>query len=231
MRQIRRLVLAVLCAVLATVVSTPALAAGTKKYPRVVDPLAHQARYQTLAAEWWQWALGTPVDAGGPFGSGPVDCGVDQPDKHVLFLAAPFNTSGTVDRICTDSVRPSTRIFFPIINTECSNVEPPPFQGATAADRRRCVNKDIFDPARLSAAVDGHALPVSEAKFDIVSHEFAFTAVRGNPVGLDGTGRSTTRGVWVLLKPLHKGHHTIEFAGTYPALNFSVSVTYHVEVA
>jgi len=218
----------------AIAVSTPALAAaGTKKDPRLVDPLAHQARYQTLAAEWWQWALSTPGGTGGPFGSGPVDCVVNQPHKHVLFLAAPFNTSGIVHRTCTDAVRPSTRIFFPVINTECSNVEPEPFYGATARDRRKCVNNDVFDPAHLTASVDGRSLPVSEAKFDLVSRDFAFTAVPGNPAGLSGTGRSTTRGVWVLLKPLHKGHHTIKFAGSYPdpALNFSVSVTYDLEVA
>ena len=102
MLQLQRLVLVALAAVLATVMATPALAAaGTDQGPRAVDPIAQQARYQTLAAEWWQWALSTPVEAGGPFDAGQVRCAVNQPRSDVLFLAAPFNTSGTVDRTCT----------------------------------------------------------------------------------------------------------------------------------
>jgi len=234
MLQLQRLILAVLSALLATVVATPAIAtAGTVQDPQAVDPTAQQTRYQTLAGEWWQWASSTPVKAGGPFDAGPVRCAVNQPRSDVLFLAAPFNTSGTVDRTCTDPVSRSTQIFFPVINTECSNVEPDPFFGATAKKRRDCVNKALFDPADLSATVDGHSFPVSEAKFNIVSNDFAFTAEPGNPVGLTESGQSTTRGVWLLLEPLQKGRHTIQFTGSYPdpALSFSVSVTYRLTVS
>jgi hypothetical protein len=231
MLQIRRLVLALVAAMLVTILATPAVAtAGRHRDPRAVDPKTHQARYQTLAAEWWQWALSTPAETGGPFDAGRVSCAVNQPRRNVLFLAAPFNVSGSVVRTCTDPVGRGTRIFFPVINTECSNVEDPPFYGATAKDRRACVKNDIFDPANLRVTVDGHSFPVSKAKFDIVSRDFAFTAVPGNPVGLTGSGQSTTRGVWLLLQPLQKGEHTIEFTGSYPALDFSVSVTYHLTV-
>src|SRR3954449_248374 len=137
MLQRQRLVLAVLAAMLATVLATPALAAaGTDQGARAVDPIAQQAHYQTLAAEWWQWAFSTPVEPGGPFDAGPVRCAVNQPRRDVLFLAAPFNTSGKVDRTCTDPVRRATQIFLPVINTECSNVEPDPFFGAKANNRR-----------------------------------------------------------------------------------------------
>src|SRR4051794_30024156 len=110
MLQRQRLVVAVLAAMLATVVATPALAvAGTDQGPRAVDPIAQQARYQTLTAEWWQWAFSTPVETGGPFDAGAVRCAVNQAGSDVLFLAAPFNASGTVDRTCTDPVRRATR--------------------------------------------------------------------------------------------------------------------------
>jgi hypothetical protein len=233
MLQIRRLVLAVVSAMLATVLAAPAVAAaGNHQNPRAVNPIAHRARYQTLAAEWWQWAFSTRSETGGPFDAGPVHCAVNQPRSNVLFLAAPFNTSGTVDRTCTDPVGRATQLFFPVINTECSNLEDPPFFGATPKERRHCVNQDLFNPANLSATVDGQSFPVSKAKFNIVSKDFAFTAVPGNPVGFTGSGQSTTRGVWLLLKPLQKGNHTIKFTGSYPdpLLNFSVSVTYRLTV-
>lgn len=231
MSQVRRSALALLAVVLAMVVTASTAGAhGVGHSPKAVDPLAHQGRYQALAAEWWQWALSTPVETGGPFDAGTVRCRVNQPRRDVLFLAAPFNTSGSVDRTCTDSVGRGTRIFFPIINTECSNVEDPPFFGATAGARRHCVHQDVFDAAGLVATVDGHAMPVSRARFDVVSKDFRFTTVPGNPVGLTGPGGSTTRGVWLLLKPLTKGTHTISFAGSYPALDFSVAVTYRLTV-
>ena len=228
MSVVRRLVVMILSGLLATVVVLPAVASVSR--PKVVDPVTHQARYRTLAAEWWQWALSTPSEAGGPFDAGRIQCAVNQPRRNVLFLAAPFNTSGTVDRTCAGSVGRGTQIFFPVINTECSNVEEPPFFGATARERRACVNEEIFDAAGVSATVDGRAIPVSQAKFDIVSRDFAFTAVSGNPVGLAGSGQSTTRGVWLLLEPLPKGNHTITFTGSYPALDFSLSATYHLTV-
>jgi hypothetical protein len=231
MIQIRRLVLALISAVLATVLATPSIAAaGNHQNPRAVNPVAHRARYQTLAAEWWQWAFSTPFETGGPFDAGPIRCALDQPRSKVLFLAAPFNITEPVDRTCTDPVGRATQIFFPVINTECSNLEDPPFSGATPEERRECVNQVIFDPTNLSVTIDGQPFPVSEAKFNIVSKDFGFTAVPGNPVGFTGSGQSTTRGVWLLLKPLHKGNHTIEFTGSYPALDFSVSVTYRLTV-
>jgi hypothetical protein len=230
MRQIRQLVLVVVCAMMATMLAPPVVAAANNdQNPRVVDPQSHKALYETLAAEWWQWVFSTPNEPGGPFDAGRVDCAVNQPHSNVLFLAGPFNQSGTVDRTCTDPVDQPTQIFLPVINTECSDREDPPFYGATAKERRTCVNDAIFNPANLNAKVDGQLFPVSQAKFNIVSKDFAFTSVNGNPgIAFIGSGHSTTRGVWLLLEPLERGKHTIDFTGSYPALGFSLMVTYRL---
>lgn len=231
MIQMRRIVLVVVCAILSTMLMQPSVAAAShNQNPRAVDPNRHQSRYQTLAAEWWQWAFRTPNSLGGPFRAGTVDCAANQSHRNVLFLAGPFSESSPVDRTCARPIGRNTQIFVPVINTECSDIEEPPFFGATPKKRRACVNASEFNPANLSAEVDGRRFPVAEAMFNIVSKDFVFTAATGNPFGLNGSGHSTTRGVWLLLKPLHHGNHTITFTGSYPASDFSLSVIYHLTV-
>ena len=73
---------------------------------------------------------------------------------------------------------------------------------------------------------------MSQAKFSIVSRDFRFTSVSGNPaIGTAVSGHSTSRGGWLLLEPLPIGEHTIRFAGSYPNAGFSLSVTDCLTVA
>ena len=192
--------------------------------------------YRSLSAHWRLWAFSTPDTPGGPFGKDRVDCtvnqGVNQPPHHVPFLAGPFALTGTVHRTCTRTVERGTRIFLPVINTECSDREDRPFFGATPGQRRACVQNSLFDARGLSASVDRQPIPVSQAKFSIVSRDFRFTSVSGNPaIGRAVPGHSTSRGVWLLLEALPIGEHTIRFAGSYPNADFSLSVTYCLTVA
>jgi hypothetical protein len=53
---------------------------------------------------------------------------------HVVFLGATAGRS--VSRSCT--LPAGTSILVPLINIECSSLEPPPFFGATPAERRTC---------------------------------------------------------------------------------------------
>jgi hypothetical protein len=104
--------------------------------------------------------------------------------------------------------------------------EDEPFRGETPGQRRVCVQNRLFDAKGLSASVDRQPVPVSQAKFSIVSRDFRFTSVSGNPaIGKAVSGNSTSHGVWLLLEPLPIGEHTIRFAGSYPNAGFSLSVT------
>lgn len=235
-RPTRRVPFAILIATLAALLlAQPAVAATAfeNREPGAVDP-QNSARYQELAVEWWKWVFGTAQTPGGPFDAGPIHCAQGQRTPGVLFLAAPFNVSSPVTRICTDPVAPGTQIFFPVINTECSDQEPSPFFGATAADRLECVTNDRFNPSNLRARVDWTSFPVSESKYEIYSPDFAFTSVVDSPAGLGSvTGNSTTRGVWLLLKPLSKGLHRITFGGSYldgPYGEFTIAATYYLYV-
>ena len=95
--------------------------------------------------------------------------------------------------------------------------EDEPFRGETPGQRRVCVQNRLFDAKGLSASVDRQPIPVSQARFSIVSRDFRFTSVSGNPaIGKAVPGHSTCRGVWLRLEPLPIGEHTIRFAGSYP---------------
>ena len=230
-RLLRRVLSSILVVVLACGLLAQPAAATPPDRTRAVDPIANEARYEQLATEWWLWVLGTTTEKGGPFDAGAVQCAVHQPDPEVLFLAAPFNISSTVERACTDPVAAGTQIFFPVITAECSNREEDPFFGKSADDRRQCVEDKLFNPSKLRVKVDGRSLAVSGRKYEFIPPDFAFESVEGNPTGLPETsGNSTARGNWVLLEPLSRGFHRIEFAGRYQKFPFSISVTYDLYV-
>lgn len=197
--------------------------------PSVLPPSArpHGASYAEWSARWWQWALSTPATAMGPFDEGTVDCGGNQPNPKVWFLAGPFNASGAVDRTCT--VPPGTMLLIPVINVECSNLEEPPFFGATPAERAACVEADLFSFGDLEVTVDGASVDDLE-RFVVTSPDFAFTGMPGNPVGVVGAGLSTGRGVYVMLTPLPSGTHEVTFTGSFPEVGFTASATYTIVV-
>ena len=233
MRPVRHLALVVVCAVaMATLVTLPASADALNPGVVGVKRQVLGKTYAEWSAAWWRWVLRTPFETGGPFDSGTVDCVDKQPSRKVLFLTAPFNTSGSVQRTCKQPLVPGTDIFFPLLTVECSDVEEAPFHGDTPAERRACVHQSLFNMADLHAKVDGQAI-THLRHYDITSGDFGFTAVPGNPgiaVAVVTRGNSTSRGIWLMLKPLPRGEHTIRFGGSFPNFPFTISAVYHLTV-
>lgn len=184
------------------------------------------ASYAEWSARWWQWAFSTPNAAGGPFDAGAINCGVHQA-AHVWFLSAPFNATGMVNRSCT--VPSGTALFIPILNVECSDQESPPFFGATPQERKACVEQPLFQIGALTATVDGQPLRQLDS-YVVTSPDFAFNAVPDNPTGVTSSGRSTSRGAFLMLSPLSAGKHEISFGGTFPEVSFTTSATYDIIV-
>ena len=225
-RRARRLAVVLMLSFAAVVGATMSAVAS----PRSVIPPAARPRgasYATWSARWWQWAFSTEATATGPFGQQAIDCGADQPHKKVWFLAGPFNTSADIGRTCTVPV--GTMLLLPVINVECSNLELPPFFGATPAARAECVEADLFAYDDLEVAIDGKRINNID-RFDVTSPDFAFTGVPGNPVGILGNGFATSRGIFVMLRPLPPGTYTVTFAGSFPGIGFTASGTYTITV-
>ncbi len=190
----------------------------------------HGQSYAQWSAAWWQWALAIPSSTNPLFeqnGKNPVnvDCSAHQTGK-VWYLVGVISVSGTAVRNCT--VPPGTFLFFPVLNTECSNLEPPPFFGGNDRELRACALTGDFSIA--NASIDGAPVPNLNA-FRVLSPPFDFFVPKDNVLGVNGpaTGRSVSNGVYLMLSPLSVGRHTIHFGGGDPAV-FALDITYNISV-
>lgn len=113
--------------------------------------------YGEWSAGWWKWLVSMPVDKHPLFET--ADCDRNQEGK-VWFLGGTFTSvspspgvvAGKTDRRCTVLV--GKALFFPLINTECSEAEG---HGTTEVELRACargfINHVILED--LSARIDG----------------------------------------------------------------------------
>lgn len=210
-------------AVLALMPLSSGAAAGIK----VFDPgIEHFGKsYNELAGDWWSWAVRFPFATNPLVEDGAVDCTRGQQGK-IWFLAGNFG--GTSHRACT--IPTGKALFFPIRNT----LWWVPEDGATVAEVRALAHGDIHSTTSLEVIIDGV----------VIDDPFAYRA-QSPPGGFalpcgplladfgfsptpDPRDPAVADGYWILLAPLHKGAHVIEFRSSSPQLN--VEVTYHLTV-
>jgi hypothetical protein len=189
--------------------------------------------YGGWSAVWWQWDFSIPVPSNPTFDTTGQNCQVQQ-SRPVFFLAGSA-TGESVTRTCP--VPSDTPLFFPIINAECSNVEPKPFFGSTVAERLACVQKiiDGVGIGSLKATIDG--VDVAGLKdFRFASPDFDFTMPAQNNILFlprVTSGRSTSDGYWLMFKLLSPGTHVLHFEGRFVSgvgKGFSQDVTYILTV-
>jgi hypothetical protein len=196
--------------------------------PGVIPPQAraHGMTYGEWSAKWWQWAVSLPLNHN-PLAD-TADCSTGQLGS-VWFLGGSF-VSTAAERDCT--VPPGKALFFPLVNTECSTLEPDPFHGDNEAELRSCVAKFHF--RNVSAEIDGVAVQDLNGYLKD-SPLFTFTVPPNNVLGVDaGTGQSVSNGYWLMLAPLSVGEHTIHFGGNIlmdeAEPGFTLDITYNLTV-
>jgi len=207
--------------------------AGDNPNPGVVPPdeIVFGKTYGQWSAEWWQWALSMRRDAHPLFDKG--DCSEGQKGP-VWFLGGSF-TGESVTRTCT--VPSGKHLFFPIVNVECSDVEPDPFFGSTDEERLACAQAFIDDVGKstLKATIDGvdvRSLP----RFRVASPPFNFRMPAQNNILFVGgvtSGRSASDGYWLMLEPPSPGTHVIHFEGAFVSglfAGFAQNITYNLTV-
>jgi hypothetical protein len=225
----RRLVLALLATGMLLGLLAPSAAASSFTIVQPTEKYAGKT-YGQWSAAWWRWAANISEPNSPVTDDTGADCAVRQKGP-VWFLAG--STGGpTVTRSCT--IPSDKAILFPIINAECDTLTPPTI-GGTEAQLRACAKGFMDLVTQTSASVDGTAIdlgPVSQGRFRFQSRLFTIKFAPNNgfyPDGsVAGTGKAVADGFWVLIKPLPKGQHTIDFQGTLVFEDGSVfQVTVH----
>ncbi len=209
--------------------------------PKVItsDSVAYGRTYSEWSAAWNQWALSIPVPNHPLFDHG--DCSVGQ-SGPVWFLGGKFcanndNTCGysNVQRAC--SVPRGKALFFPVIDSEDSAVEEND-PNKPINDMRVFTESMVNLAANLSVEIDGAAIPHLQDRFRVQSVVFGFSlppndlfsAVYGRPFPQGPQYPAVDDGVYVMLSPLPPGPHVLHFHGSVPAWNFTLDVTYLLNV-
>ena len=201
------------------------LAGGPKPRTMPVQSHAFGKTYAEWSAAWWQWALSIPSDHH-PL-TDTADCSTGQ-SGPVWFLGGYFGST-TAARHC--NIPPGKALFFPILNVECSTLEPPPFYGSNEQELSDCA-KSFVDPAvNLFAEIDGVAVR-NLGQYRTQSPLFSFSVPEPNVLFVAGPaiGQSVSDGYYLLVPPLPVGEHTLHFGGTFPQFDFTIDVTYNITV-
>jgi hypothetical protein len=178
--------------------------------------------YSEWSARWWQWNVSLPVDTDpedpdtnqNPLYDG-ADCknGANGQFGPVWFLTASFTGA---ERTC--DVPAGKFLFFPLVNTECSTLEPDPWHGDNEEELRSCATSFVLSAP--FAIIDGVAVRNLERRYLVVSPMYTVALPPGNWWGVDpctpdgGSAQSVSNGYWLMLAPLSPGEHTIQFGGT-----------------
>jgi hypothetical protein len=222
-----RRILTLTATVLAMLVAaSPAQGTGRNPNPGIIPPGStyRGLSYGEWGAQWWKTIFSIPVvDGYHPLISG----GAFEGEKGVVFLAAAAG-GVTIDV----TIRAGTSLFVPVLNLECSVLEPDPFHGDDEAEMRACANGHIDHTSGLIAVIDG--VPVQDlAAYRVESPLFEFGPlppdnVLGAPAGT--TSLAVDAGVYLMLAPLRPGSHTIHVRGTFDEFNVTFDTTFNITV-
>jgi hypothetical protein len=187
-------------------------------------------------AAWWQFIFAIPYDENPARGH---DCALHQ-SGDVFFLAGNFG--GTDVRTCT--VPAGKSIFFPVLANVCWPDVNPSCYAPSDAELQACARELLGAHAvTMFMELDGVPLePLDE--YHAESPRFSWTAppssadwvipeigpIPPNTCGVPpGDAYGFTDGVWIFLRPLAPGAHTIHFGGTVQqSPPFALDLTYQI---
>jgi len=188
--------------------------------------------YGDWSAAWWQHVL-TFTNNLSPYSDTTGQYCNDGQGGPVFFLmGGPANPTY---RNCT--IPAGKALFLPIINVECSTVEPGLFHGDNAQQLRACAAmwNDGTDKSSLKMTIDGTKVRgLDDFRAQSPFYDFVVPPAN-NFLGVDGvtSGSSVSDGYWVMVKPLSPGVHVIHFEGAWvsgPGAGSVQNVTYTLTV-
>jgi hypothetical protein len=169
------------------------------------------------SGKWWQWAASFAEH------ESPV---ADKTGRHcrakqsgaVWFLAGTYGTQRTL-RTCT--VPAGKYLFFPLINYV---VFPQSEHTLTCEEAKATAAAVTDDVSALVLDVDGKNFKKLSAHRQATGDCFDLDAL-----GDGGITPSAANGYYIMLKPLSRGTHTLNFGGILPDMTQAVTYTLHVE--
>ncbi len=191
--------------------------------------------YGDWSADWWKWVFSIRTSKNPLLLKGEIgDAGQS---GSVWFLAGTYNEIGIVRYV---KIPAGKALFFPIINSEYSNIEKP---GLSEQKLRALAKNDIDHVTVKEVKVDGKKLKNLD-NFRVESKYFRFTFPEDNLLDLftgsdqhAGSSKAVSDGYWIMLKPLPTGDHDISIHGKAVfdddpnnIFTFETEVTYHITI-
>jgi hypothetical protein len=241
-------------------VTTIALVLVIISYATGTVPLALafelSAPNKNLQVQWWKWILGIPADESPATDDTGEFCDQDQKGP-IWYLAGIAGSSGglpggSATRNC--NVPEGKDILIPIFNTVCAEItdaglikqelgleqddEIPPSQLKEGLVRCTDFFLDALVEEDNHFSIDGKILANEDfEKTRLVSPQFQIVYPDGNVFNQSPTNvkqKAVADGLWILIKDLEPGEHTIEASSHLhfddPLFDFQTSVTYHLTI-
>jgi len=200
-----------------------------------VDSTPFGQTYGRWAAQWWQWAFGTPTAVNPVLDPTGANCAQRQVGD-VWFLAGAFS-SGTVTRTC--AIPAGKALFFPTLNIGYGAWLNDPPETRTDEFMRAAAVCNV--PANISVWIDG-AKVANPTRF--------FTGPSGsqsplfnvqmpplNIFGVDDTvvpelvlSPTAEQGYYLFVRPMRPGAHTIKWLASGCTDGNSQDITYNLTV-
>lgn len=209
------------------------------------DELIYGKTYADWSVVWRQWADSLPANKHPLFDTAPCNTGQSGPVFMLggRFCAPDINDCDSLpaERVC--EVPAGKAIYFPIVNSSCLDAEAKNGlclkAGPSITEIRAQLATIINNTAELSVSLDNKPVNLNlKRDFRVQSQVYpsilpsgnlyeAFgetQIVAGNYLGVDD-------GIYVLLKPLKKGKHKLNFKGKFTdPFQFDLDFTYDLTV-
>lgn len=168
---------------------------------------------------WWQWA-GSFERADSPVGDQTGALCERKQSGEVWFLAGTYGTHRTI-RTC--KVPKGKFLFFPLINYVVMPLTDVPISCLAVMSKAAAMTNDV---TALILDVDGVRVPNLETFRQATGQCFDMGALRATGVPVFP---SAANGYYVMLRPLSRGTHILNFGGALPSMLQAVTYTLVVE--